>query len=255
MTANQIKYRETINQDRAARAQEALTASRDAETKRANLARELETNRSNVARETEQHRANVAQETETNRSNLARELETNRSNLANEAIAARNASSAERNAESNAQNAVTNRLQYAVAQQQADESKRSHLADELERNRHNVASETQQKYATDVGSEATKYSADQRYASYEYSADKRSLDAALDRYSANERTQLTNETNLALEQLKQEGLNDRQARQILADALYVLHNDVKSALTSDSGKRTIKDMLFNWTLKRLTGGK
>lgn len=87
MTENQINYQKLVEQKRANKAQEQLTAQRDAETQRANVARETENIRANQAREREENRSNVARETENNRSNLARELETNRSNKANEALA------------------------------------------------------------------------------------------------------------------------------------------------------------------------
>lgn len=97
MTANQIAYARLLEEQRAHKANEALTSKANAEIERSHRAGELETNRSNLARETENYRSNraretethrsaVAQESEANRSNLARELETNRANLANERI-------------------------------------------------------------------------------------------------------------------------------------------------------------------------
>nr|DAG68973.1 MAG TPA: hypothetical protein [Picobirnaviridae sp.] len=113
MTRNQIEYNRLLETQRANRASEELTRTRDErsyalgqaqlaeagrhnlqdeairrssldESVRSNRAREDETARSNRARELEMSRSNRAAEAEAYRSNVARETELNRANLASE---------------------------------------------------------------------------------------------------------------------------------------------------------------------------
>lgn len=257
MTRNQIAYQEYVERKRANEAGERLTGARDAETarsnreqerltserqaeqRRANLANEAETNRSNLAREFETNRANLAKEQETYRANIEREKETARANQAREAEEQR--SNLARELETNRANVV-----------KEQEEHRSNLADEIERNRHNVESEYNQVYSADRGYDSRVDSYAISAEASKYATDARSNQAALDRFAEYERTQMQTDMNYAIEQLRQEGLNDRQARQIVADAINVLHDDIVKLLSSDSGKRSVKDLIWNWTLKSIT---
>lgn len=62
MTRNQIEYLKLLETKRSNQAQEALTASQQAEVMRANRASEAELNRSNLAREGENLRHNKVSE-------------------------------------------------------------------------------------------------------------------------------------------------------------------------------------------------
>lgn len=84
MTANQLRYAELLEAQRANRTKEA-------ETERSNRAKETENERSNRANETETQRSNLAKEYETSRSNRIREIEDMRSHQANEYIGGLNA--------------------------------------------------------------------------------------------------------------------------------------------------------------------
>lgn len=116
MTKNQIEYNKLLELQRSNRRGEELTASRDMEVSRHNLATELQ----NKASLDEQSRANVARETETKRSNLAREAETQRSNLVNESL------TRDRDAEARR----SNQAREFLTSQQIEETKRSNLAKE-----------------------------------------------------------------------------------------------------------------------------
>lgn len=234
MTRNQILYRQNVETERSNRAGEALTAARDAETKRSHLATEFETNRSNVAREQE-----------TLRSNLARELETNRHNISDEALTAQR-----------------NKIQASYNAGYLGELNRSNLARELETTRHNLEAEDLQsaqqkvelqktKYAADTSADAQRYSADQRFAGSVYSADS-SKQAT--RYVADQRVaqqELANASALAVEQLRQQGYNERQLKQIAADAAYVLHNDVVKLIESGAGAGTVRRLVDDYYLRQL----
>lgn len=236
MTRNQILYRQTVETERANRAGEGLTAARDAETRRSNLAKEFETNRSNVAREKETERSNRAHEIEENRSNLARELETSRANRANEGI-----------------KRETNTITSAYNQGYLGEFQRSHLAQELENSRHNqrmeeITSQGQDKslegtkYSADSSKEASNYSADQHFAGSKYSADKNEIVRML-----------TNQNNLVLEEMRQNGYNERQLRQIGADAIKVLHDDAARLIQSGAGAKAIRNLVQEYYFKRYGG--
>lgn len=256
MTRNQILYQEHLEKVRSNRAgedltrrrdeetkranlaSESMTAHRDAETARANQAREQETNRSNLANELEKNRSNRAQESENFRANSAREAETHRSNLAIELL---------RNRELH-ETATHNRNTEA-------EINRSNLARELETAYHNRATEQEQtthnrateaQAATDnvFDYNAAIYSADKRYEGTQYTTD-----------ASNLRQEGINQLNLEIAKLKEAGMNDRQANQIMADAVRMLNDDIAKFInsrTKGSGMNVfsvVKDII-----KQLTGG-
>lgn len=237
MTRNQILYQEHLEKKRTNLANEKLTAARDSETARSNVARETETNRSNLARELETNRANVARETETNRSNLANELlrakelsESVRTHLANESIgrtnAATNAAVAREQQRSNlAREFESNRSNVAHEQ----ETNRSNLAKEAETNRHNVESENLQSTSNVLDYESRQYAADSRLAE----------------------TLIQAETNKLVQQMREEGMNSRQIRQIGADALNVLHDDVVDLIKSGAGQSTINRIVDDFILREI----
>lgn len=225
MTRNQILYQQHVETSRANRAGEALTASRDRETARSNLAKEFETNRANVARETE-----------TNRSNLAKEGEAHRSNLANEMLKRQ-----------------SNAIQSQYNSGYLGEFERSHLAQELENNRHNTAMEQLTREGQDKQLEGTKYSSDTSVGASNYASDKR-YDAS--KYSADKNEvirMLTDANNIALEEMRQKGLDDRQLRQIAADAINVLHDDVADLIKSGAGAKAIRSLVNEYWFRRIGG--
>lgn len=252
MTRNQILYQQNVETARSHQVSEQLQRDQNTETKRANLARETETHRANVANETETNRANLARETETNRANLAREEETNRSNLANELL----------KAQANSIQASGNRLNYAASMANVAEQQRSHLAAEIEANRHNLATEANtvrgqdvtsetSKYTADTSANASKYGSDSRYAATVYSADS---NADASKYASDSRIaqqELQNANNIVLEQMRQDGYNERQLKQIASDAVKVLHDDVVKLIESGAAKKTIQDLMTNYYLNQL----
>lgn len=256
MTQNQINYQKLLEEQRSNLANEDLTRRRDSETARSNLARETETRRSNLANETETRRSNLAREVETNRSNLAKELEINRHNVATETETAR----------SNRANEKIGARNAATAAFNARETARSNLAHELENNRHNVTTEGLQALQTEadqrtriqvaeIGSDASKYAADQRSSAQRYSADQSRISNRESALSQRINTMRKNANDLALEELRQQGFNERQARQITADAVNVLHDDIVKLIESGSGTKIIKDLIMDWSLKQLRKGK
>lgn len=245
MTRNQILYREGVEKQRSNLVNEDLTRRRDAEVARANLAREFETHRANVANEAENRRSNMARESENTRSALAKELEAHRHNVATESL--------------------TNRQIGVQAQYNAgylNELNRSNLARELENSRHNMESEDIQNRAQNVSIQTSRYVADTNAAAQKYSADARlagtryaaNTSASASRYATDQRLvqqEMQNASDMAIEQLRQQGYNERQIKQIAADAVYVLHNDVVKLLESGAGQRTIKDLFTNYYLRQL----
>lgn len=245
MTRNQILYQEHVEKKRSNQATEQLTAARDTEAARHNVVSEKETQRHNTVTEGETERSNRAREIETNRSNLAREFETNRSNLTNEALRAAELSESMRTHKANEsltganiQESIRSHLANEFETNRANlaresETNRSNLASEFEQNRHNVSNENLQSTANIMNYETSKYSADQRAA------------AAV----------ITAETNRYLGELKEEGLNNRQIRQIGADALNVLHDDVANLLSNGVGRSTINRIIDDFILKEIRAGE
>lgn len=255
MTQNQINYQKLLEDQRSNLANEELTRNRDAETARSNVARETETHRSNLARELETNRSNLANEAETNRSNLARELETNRHNLATESETAR----------SNRANEAIGNRNAATAERNAAETKRSNLARELETNRHNLNQEglTAAQIESDsrvkqqvaqISADATRYTADQRSDAQRYSADQSLKGSYNQALTSRINTIRTNANNLAIEELRQQGFNERQIRQITADAVNVLHDDIVELIKSGSATKVIRDLIMDWSLRQLRKG-
>lgn len=236
MTRNQILYQEAVEKRRSNLANEIATRARDAETARSNLAREAETNRSNLAnelltanRDQETIRSHLATEAETNRSNLARELETSRANQAREAETAR-----------------SNRAQERMRQSDLDEQQRSNLARELENTRAAVERERE----TNRANLATEELTAERIAN--------EFVAAYDRNATQlEIAQLQAANNAAIAELREEGLNDRQAKQLLVDTLSSAASGVvkilsssKDGKNSSAGNRTLVDYLKDQLIRR-----
>lgn len=213
MTRNQIMYQQNV------------------ETKRSNLANELESNRHNVATETETNRSNVAREQETNRSNLAKELETNRHNLATEGIGRRQISLGYD------QLAETQRANQA----REVETARSNLAKEIETNRHNVVSE-------DETSRSNK--------AKESNENTRTLfDYELRRLGFNtqrEVAEINAASNMAVQQLKEEGLDSRQAKQLVSDNIQYYVGEILDLFKNEESSSTIRNALFKMMLRRQT---
>lgn len=248
MTKNQIAYYDARERKRSNLANEGLTQLRDAETARANLARETETNRSNVARETETARANRAAETETNRANVARESETQRSNLARELETTR--SDVARETETNRSN-LANELQRsrelaetrrshmaneALTSANIAEQTRSNLAREFETNRHNTSTEAATTRQQDL-SFINEQRAQDVNKSIAESQNQNRLDVAT----------LNSASNLAIQELKERGMNQRQAKQIVSDAINVLHDDIASLLGDQNAINQIRRLLLDWS--------
>lgn len=130
MTKNQIEYVKHLEQSRANRTQERLTAMRDLAARRLGFANLEETRRSNQARE----QFNQGSLDETVRSNLSREAiqraqnqETVRSNLAREQLTA----------ESQAETHRSNIVREGQTERQLTEQERTNLANELIRQQAN----------------------------------------------------------------------------------------------------------------------
>lgn len=270
MTRNQILYQEYRERNRSNKANESLTAQRDRETARSNLAREAETHRSNVANETETNRSNLAREFETNRANLARENETYRSNIAreNELYRSNVANEAERNrsnlanelqrtkelaettrsnqakesltAREIAETARTHRANESLRAGELAETSRSNLARELEINRHNQATEEAATRGQDLifineqrGQDLSRQNAQE--------ANQNRIDVA----SINAASQQ------AIQELREQGMNERQAKEIVAGAVKVVHDDVVGLLNNQDAVREIRRTILDtvWQLQ------
>lgn len=262
MTRNQILYYDAREKNRSNLANERLTQLRDTETARANLARETETHRSNVAQETETARANLARETETNRTNVARETETNRSNLANELLRAKELdesirSNQARETHNTAVLAETTRSNLAKelqAQRELSEATRAHranelltqasvaeqvrsnLARELETNRHNVESES-----------LTQRSQDFEFINTQRGQDMNAANVAAQNQNRIDTANIANAGNLAVQELRERGMDARQAKQIVSDALNVLHDDIASLLSDRDAFNQIRRLILDWS--------
>lgn len=226
MTKNQIDYRHVVELERANRANEGLTSLRDSETARANRAREAETNRSNLAREFETTRSNLAGE----RLRSAELGEKTRSNLANEFITQGHYSSMDEE---------TRRANLA----REAETNRSNLAKELETVRHNHSTEEQSRFDTITRADTA-------------TADRRSAETIAEENRLNQRV-INAERNASRElqmQMQQQGMNERQAKQIAADAIKVLHDDIKSAVQSGKGQSIISRMIDNYYINQIERG-
>lgn len=227
MTRNQILYRQTVEQNRSNLANELLQRQRNEETARSNLANEAEAHRSNLAKEFETNRANVARETETARANRAQETENVRSHKATEALrgaelAETNRSNLAREIENYTHNRATESEAVRHAETVEAETERSNRAQEAETKRGHTLSYM----GTVARADATRYSAD--------------INAA---------------TQRAVEELRQQGLDERQLKQIGADAIYVLHNDLVKAIESNKGQQFIQNVIQEWILRKIRGGK
>lgn len=259
MTRNQILYQEQQERARSNRANETLTSARDAETARSNLANERETNRANVARETETQRSNLAREFETNRSNLVREAETSRSNLARELETNRAnvAKEGETHRSNVARERETNRSNLAgelLRSRELAESTRTHLANEglrsaeiqeiqranqareEETNRHNRESESAVTREQDLAFINTQRGQDLQYKLGQETNTSREL-----------QTTLNNASNQAIAELREQGLNDRQAKEFVSKAVSTLHDDIVGLLNNGDAVREIRRLILDWT--------
>lgn len=249
MTRNQIEYQKVVESKRAAQAQEELTRQRDAETARANLANETERHRSATAQE----QLTMLRDSETQRSNMAREFENNRANLAKEQENARVTNETIRsNLAREFENNRHNKATESISRIEVSETQRSNLAKELETNRANLAKEAETNRAnleqekqrtlqTLLSPEQTERSA----RATEYAAQTRA-DSTISAAEINSATQQ------AINQAREEGLSDRQIRQILADSGSQVYDTVEQLLLKGNGlteiRRIVSDLL--WRLRR-----